>query len=49
MKKRLADWINSEEGQRAMKEACERANAATDYLKKARKIDWWRLHEPFTI
>lgn len=47
LKKKIVDWLNTDEGKRALKDSTHRADEAVAHLRKSRQIDWRRLHIPF--
>ena len=47
MAKKIVDWLNTEEGKKAMEDAMRCADEAIAELRKARRIDWRTLHTPF--
>lgn len=50
--KMIADiqkWLETEEGQVAIRDAMAKADEAIRQLEEARKISWAQLHEPMTI
>lgn len=49
MTERIRAWASSPEGQREIRAAHEAAQKVTDELRRARRVPWWRLHEPVTI
>jgi hypothetical protein len=44
-----AEWIESEEGQRCLREARTRGAQTVEYLRKAREIDPAKMEEPVTL
>ena len=46
---RAVEWLGSPEGKEAMRRAREASDELIANLRKARDIDWQKLHEPFTI
>ena len=47
MAKKIVDWLNTDEGKKALEESTRRANEAVARLRKLRQIDWRTLHAPF--
>jgi hypothetical protein len=46
---KIADWLKSDEGKKAIKESQDKADAASKIIDKMRDIDPEKLREPFTI
>lgn len=44
-----AQWLNSPEGEQALKEALDRCHRANENLRKARTVSWEDMHRPCTI
>ncbi len=47
MAKKIVDWLNTDEGKKALEDSMHRANEADARLRKSRQIDWRTLHTPF--
>ena len=47
--KKINAWLASGNAEDDMRRACERADKATEYYRKAREPDWSKIHEPMTI
>ena len=45
----IKDWINSDEGRKAIKDTAESAEADIEIFREARRIDPATLNEPMTI
>lgn len=42
-------WLASGNVEDDMLRACDRAEKSIEYYRKAREIDWSKIHEPMTI
>lgn len=47
--RQLRDWINSKDGQQEIREILARAEASTEQLAQARRLDPATLQEHFTL
>lgn len=47
--RRALEWMQTPEGQAALRKAAAESKEFADALRAARNIPWEKLHEPFTI
>lgn len=45
----VMDYLQSERGQKAMRQAAAESKAFADKLREAHNIPWEKFHAPFTI
>jgi hypothetical protein len=46
---KLAEWIESEEGQKTLRDAVNVASKSTAKLNEERRVDPEQLHQPMTV
>lgn len=49
MAQKCIEWLESDEGRAAMREASKRSDEFAKQLREMSKVPWEKLHEPFTI
>lgn len=47
MAKKIFDWLNTDEGKKAIEDSLRRSSEAVAQLRKSRQIDWRTLRTPF--
>lgn len=47
--RRTLEWLESEEGKQAMREAARRVSDFEKSLRESQNITWEQMHAPFTI